>query len=102
MSVITFTKQSCKNNDIMNKTLVENFEEHFAMYSLSTIKRLPNIEVSNDGKLYYFIKCNEEETMDIINTLSSFQCSNFDNTLIPIFNILEDGLKIEFEIKGSV
>ena len=55
MSVINFTKESCKNNkDIINTTLAENFEEHFAMYSLSTIKKLPNIEVSNDGKLYLY------------------------------------------------
>ena len=103
MSVISFTKESCKNNkEIMNKTLVENLEEHFAMYSLSHIKKLPNIEVGNNGNLYYFIKCDKDEALDIINALSSFQCSHFDNTLMPIFNIVDDGLNIGFfKIKES-
>lgn len=102
MSVINFTKESCKNNkDIINTTLAENFEEHFAMYSLSHIKNLPNIEVANNGEICYFIKCKKDEALDIINVLSSFQCSHFDNTLIPIFNMVKDGLNVGFKVKES-
>ncbi len=101
MSVITFTKESCKNIDTMNKTLVEHFEEHFAMYSLSTIKKFPKVEVVNNGKLCYIIKCNKKESVDIIDVLSSFQCSNFGNTLIPVFNLIDEGLLVEFKLAGE-
>lgn len=100
MSVIDFTHSSCKNKDIMNKQIIENFEEHFAMYSLNTIKNIPNIEISKDDN-FYIVKCKSKECNEIINTLSAFKCSNYQNTLIPIFTIIEGGLKIEFKIDGE-
>lgn len=101
MSVIDFTHTSCKNNtEIMNKQLVENFEEHFAMYSLNTIKDMHNIEISKDNDSY-IVKCKKKECDEIINKLSSFKCSNFKNTLTPIFTIINGGLKIEFKIDGE-
>ena len=41
MSLIDFTHLTCKNEDILNKQIIENFEKHFAMYSLTTIKKIP-------------------------------------------------------------
>lgn len=98
MSIIDFTHLTCKkNNNIMNKQIVENFEEHFAMYSLNTIKDIPNIEVSKyDGT--YIVKGTEDECNEIINRLSSFRCSNFENTLRPVFTLIKEGLCIEFKI----
>lgn len=102
MSIIDFTNITCKkNNSITNKALIENFDKHFAMYSLTTIKKLPNIEISSNGEIFYTIKCNKEECQNIINTLSNFQCSHFSDTLVPIFTIIDNGLKIEFNILES-
>lgn len=97
MSIIDFTHLTCKNKNIMNKQILENFEEHFAMYSLNTIKNIPNIEVSNDNEAY-IVKGTEEECIEIKNRLSSFKCSHFENTLQPVCTIIKEGLKIEFKI----
>ena len=100
MSIIDFTHSTCKNTNIMNKQIVENFEEHFAMYSLNTIKNIPNIEVSKDNEAY-IVKGTKEECTEIMNRLSSFRCSHFDTTLQPICTIIKAGLKIEFKIDGE-
>lgn len=100
MSIIDFTHNTCKNIDIMNKQLVENFEEHFAMYSLIKIKNISNIEVSNDNDSY-IIKGTEEECKDIVEKLSRLKCSNFNDTLSPIITMISGGLQIEFKIDGE-
>lgn len=98
MSLIEFTHKTCKNNDILNKQILENFEKHFAMYSFTTIKDMPNIEVLNNEA--YIIRGTDEECEEIINALSSFRCSHFNNTLVPIFTMVKEGLRIEFKIDG--
>ena len=98
MSLIDFTHKTCKSIDIMNKRIIENFEKHFAMYSFTTIKDMPNIEVLNSEA--YIIKGTDEECKEIINALSSFKCSHFNDTLTPIFTMTEEGLIIEFEVDG--
>ena len=100
MTMIEFTKNSCKNENILNRQVIENFEEHFAMYSLTTIKDVPNIEVFEDENAY-IIRGNKQECDEIINTLSQYRCSNFYTTLIPVFTLLEEGLKIQFKIDGE-
>lgn len=100
MSITEFTHITCKNNDIMNKQIVENFEEHFAMYSLTHIENITNIEVSSDNECY-IVRGSEEECKNIINKLSRFKCSNFKNTLSPIFTLIAEGLKIEFKVDGE-
>ena len=99
MSLIDFTHNTCKTKDIFNKQLLENFEEHFAMYSFTAIKNMPNIEVTKDNQAYIF-KGTDDECKDIIDTLSSFRCSHYRDTLKPIFTKIKDGLRIEFDIDG--
>ena len=96
MSLIDFTHQTCKNNDILNKQILENFEKHFAMYSFTTINDMPNIEVLNNEA--YIIRGTDEECEEIINALSSFKCSHYNDTLVPIFTMIKEGLQIEFMI----
>lgn len=98
MSLIDFTHRTCKSVNILNKQILENFEKHFAMYSFTTIKDMPNIEVLNNDA--YIIRGTDEECKEIINALSSFKCSHFNDTLIPIFTSVEDGLIIEFKVDG--
>ena len=100
MSVIEFTKNSCKNKDIMNKQITENFEQHFAMYSFTNIKEMPNIEVTKNGDAY-IVKTEANTCKEIINSLSSYRCSHFNHTLIPVFTLIDEGLKIEFKIDGE-
>lgn len=99
MSLIDFTHNTCKNEDILNKQIIENFEEHFAMYSFTTIKNMPNIEVLKNREAY-IIRGTDEECKEIIESLSSFKCSHFDQTLVPIFKMTKKGLIITFEIDG--
>lgn len=101
MSMISFTNKTCKTSDLITQALIDNFEEHFAMYSLTTIKKLPSIEIHSDDELYYTIKCNDKEKDELIKFLLSFRCSHFDKTLIPVFEDLNNGLKIEFKIDGE-
>lgn len=98
MSLIDFTHSTCKSADIFNKQILDNFEKHFAMYSFTTIKDMPNIEVLNSEA--YIIRGTEEECKEIINALSSFKCSHFNDTLSPIFTLTEEGLIIEFKVDG--
>lgn len=98
MSLIQFTHDTCKNNDILNKQILNNFEKHFAMYSFTTIKNMPNIEVLNDTA--YLIRGTDEECEEIIKALSSFKCTHFNDTLVPIFTMIKEGLCIEFEVDG--
>lgn len=100
MTMIEFTKNSCKNENILNKQVIENFEEHFAMYSFTTIREIPNIEAFEDQNAY-IVRADKEECNEIIDTLSRYRCSNFHETLIPVFTIIEEGLKIEFKIDGE-
>lgn len=100
MSMIDFTHKSCKTKDKINTQVIKNFEEHFAMYSFTTIKNMPNIEVSKKDNSY-IIKGTEKECKDIVDSLSSFSCSHFHDTLIPIFTKIKEGLKIEFKIVGE-
>lgn len=95
MTIIDFTRNSCKNEDILNKQVINNFEEHFAMYSFTIIKDMPNIEVMDENA--YIIKATKEKCIEIMNSLSKYQCSHFSNTLIPKFTIIEEGLRIEFK-----
>ena len=99
MSLIEFTHATCKSADIFNKQILENFEKHFAMYSFTTIKNMPNIEVLKDSEAY-IIRGTDEECKEIINVLSSFKCSHFHDTLVPIFTLTEEGLLIEFKVDG--
>ena len=101
MSMISFTNKTCKTSDLITRTLIDNFEEHFAMYSLTTIKKIPSIEIHNDNELYYTIKCNVKEKDELVKFLLSFRCSHFEKTLIPIFTEIDNGLKIEFKIDGE-
>lgn len=98
MSLIDFTHDTCKSVNIMNKQIIENFEKHFAMYSFTTIKDMPNIEVLNSEA--YIIRGTDEECKEIIDSLSSFRCSHFYDTLIPVFTLTEEGLIIEFKVDG--
>lgn len=100
MTMIEFTKNSCKNENILNRQVIENFEEHFAMYSFTTIKDIPNIEVFQDENAY-IIRADKQECDEIMNTLSKYRCSNFYATLVPVFTIIEEGLKVEFKIDGE-
>ena len=100
MSIIDFTQNVCKNKDTINKQIIENFERYFAMYTLSTIKHMPNVEVFKNEKSY-IIKATNKEYDEIINILSRYKCSNFQNTLIPIFTKTNEGLIIEFKIDGE-
>ena len=99
MSLIDFTHNTCKNKDIFNKQILKNFEKHFAMYSFTTIKNMPNIEVLDNSDAYIF-RGTVEECKEIINVLSSFKCSHFNDTLVPIFTLTEEGLIIEFKVDG--
>lgn len=96
MSIIDFTHLTCKTTNIMNNKLIKNFEEHFAMYSLNTIENIPNIEVSKDSEAY-IIKGTEEECTKIMDKITSFRCSHFDNTLYPVCTIIKEGLRVEFK-----
>lgn len=98
MTIIEFTKNSCKNKNIMNKQITQNFEEHLAMYSFTNFKDIPNIEVSNGT---FIIRAETDTCKDIIESLSSYRCSYFDRTLIPVFTLINEGLKIEFKIDGE-
>lgn len=95
MSLIDFTHNTCKNKDILNKQILDNFEKHFAMYSFTTIKDMPNIEVENEA---YIIRGTDEECKEIIKSLSSFRCSHFNDTLIPVFTVIKEGLRVEFVV----
>ena len=99
MSLIDFTHNTCKTKDILNKQILDNFEKHFAMYSFTTIKNMPNIEVLKNNEAY-IIRGTSEECKEIIKALSSFKCSHFNDTLVPVFTMVEEGLKVEFEIDG--
>lgn len=98
--MISFTINTCKNKNTIIQTLTNNFEKHFAMYSLTNIKALPSIEF-NSKEVCYFVKCTKEESKEILKALSSFECSHFEDTLVPIFTELDNGLKIEFRIRGE-
>lgn len=100
MSVIEFTINSCKDKNTMNKQIIENFEQHLAMYSFTNLKNMPNIEVSKTGNTY-IISAETDTCKDIIDSLSSYRCSNFNNTLIPVFTLIDKGLQIEFIIDGE-
>lgn len=99
MSLIDFTHSTCKNKDILNRQIIDNFEQHFAMYSFTTIKQMPNVEVLKDTETYV-IKCTGEECDEIIDALASFKCSHFNDTLVPVFTKIKQGLKIEFKTDG--
>lgn len=99
MSLIDFTHNTCKSNETLNKQIVDNFEKHFAMYSFTNIKNIPNIEVLKDNEAY-IIRGTNEECKEIENVLSSFTCSNFNDTLIPKFTTIKEGLLVEFIISG--
>ena len=99
MSLIDFTHKTCKNNNILNQQILDNFEKHFAMYSFTTIKNIPNIEVLKENEAY-IIRGTQKECKEIKNVLSSFKCSHFNDTLVPKFTIVKEGLIIEFEIDG--
>ena len=101
MSMISFTTETCKTSDLITQALIDNFEKHFAMYSLTTIKKIPSIEIHGKDEFYYTIKCNDKEREELVKFLLSFRCSNFDKTLIPIFSEIKNGLKIEFKIDGE-
>lgn len=101
MSLIDFTHTSCKTKEKINKQIVENLDEHFAMYSFTAIKNMPNLELTKDNQAYIF-KGSEKECKEIMNTLSSYQCSHFNTTLVPVFTMIDEGLKIEFKIAESV
>lgn len=99
MSLIEFTNITCKSENIFKRQILENFEKHFAMYSFTTIKDMPNIEALKDSNAY-IIRGTDEECKEIIESLSSFKCSHFSDTLSPIFTLTEEGLIIEFEVDG--
>lgn len=99
MSLLEFTHHICKTDDVINKELIENFERHFAMYSFTKIKNMNNIDLSEDNEFYIF-KGDNNECDDIISKLKSFRCSHFHNTLIPVYTMIEEGLKIEFITDG--
>lgn len=99
MSLIDFTHNTCKSTNILNKQIIDNFEKHFAMYSFTTIKNIPNIEVLKENESY-IIRGTNEECKEIERVLSSFKCSHFNNTLVPKFTIVKEGLIIDFEIDG--
>ena len=99
MSLIEFTQNTCKTKDIFNRQIIENFEKHFAMYSFTTIKNMPNIEVLKDREAY-IIRGTDEECKEIIESLSSFKCSHFHDTLSPVFTMTKEGLIIEFIVDG--
>ena len=99
MSLIDFTHTTCKNEDVFNKQIIENFEKHFAMYSFTTIKKMPNIEVLKNSEAY-IIRGTDEECKEIVNALSSFKCSHFNDTLVPIFKMTDEGLLIKFKVDG--
>lgn len=99
MSLIDFTNNTCKNKDTFNSQIIENFEKHFAMYSFTTIKNIPNVEVLNNSEVY-IIRGTNEECKEIIDCLSSFKCSHFSDTLVPVFTLTEEGLLIEFKVDG--
>lgn len=101
MSLIDFTHKTCKNNDILNKQILDNFEKHFAMYSFTAIKDIHNIEVLKDNEAY-IIKGTNKECEEIERVLSSYRCSHFDNTLVPKFTMVENGLLVEFIIDNGV
>lgn len=99
MSLIEFTHNTCKTKEIFNRQIIENFEKHFAMYSFTTIKNMPNIEVLKDRQAY-IIRGTDEECKEIIESLSSFKCSHFHATLSPVFTMTKEGLIIEFIADG--
>ena len=99
MSLIEFTHNTCKNNDILNKQIIENFEKHFAMYSFTTIKNIPNIEVLKN-KEAFIIRGSSEECEEIESALTNYTCSHFHDTLVPKFTMAKDGLIVEFIING--
>lgn len=99
MSLIDFTHNICKDNDTLNKQIIDNFEKHFAMYSFTNIKNIPNIEVLKNNEAY-IIRGTNEECKEIERVLSSFRCSHFHNTLVPKFTITKEGLIVEFMIDG--
>lgn len=99
MSLIDFTHATCKSEDILNKQIIENFEKHFAMYSFTTIKNMPNIEVLKNGEAY-IIRGTDKECKEIMDALSSFKCTHFIDTLTPVFTLSDDGLLITFKIDG--
>lgn len=100
MSIIDFTRSSCKNKDMINKQITENFEKFFAMYGFTNIKEMPNVKVSRNGD-YFIIEAEQEECDNIVNSLSKFKSSHFQNTLSPKFSKLKNGLKVEFTIDGE-
>lgn len=99
MSLIEFTQNTCKNNDILNKQIIENFEKHFAMYSFTTIKNIPNIEVLKNNEAF-IIRGTNEECEEIERFLTSYACSHYHDTLIPKFTMAKDGLIVEFIVGG--
>ena len=99
MSLIEFTHNTCKNNDILNKQIIKNFEKHFAMYSFTTIKNIPNIEVLKNSEAY-IIRGTNEECKEIERVLSSFRCSHYHDTLVPKFTMTKEGLIVEFMVNG--
>lgn len=100
--MISFTTRTCRTSELITQTLIENFEEHFAMYSLTTIKKIPSIEIICDkNEVYYAIKCNDKEREELIKFLSSYTCSHFIDTLIPVFTEVDYGLRVEFKIDGE-
>lgn len=101
MSMISFTTKTCKTRDLITQALIDNFEEHFAMYSLTTIKKIPSIEIHGGNELYYTIKCNDKEKDELIKFLVSYRCSHFDKTLIPVIEELDGELKVAFKIDGE-
>ena len=99
MSLIDFTHATCKSEDVLNKQIIDNFEKHFAMYSFTTIKNMPNIEVLKNREAY-IIRGTDEECKEIIEALSSFTCTHFADTLVPIFKKTDKGLLITFKVDG--
>lgn len=99
MSLIDFTHSTCKSEDVLNKQIIDNFEKHFAMYSFTTIKNMPNIEVLKNREAY-IIRGTDEECKEIIEALSSFTCTHFADTLVPTFKMTDKGLIITFKTDG--
>lgn len=99
MSLVDFTHTICKNKGTLNTQIVDNFEKCFAMYSFTTIKDIPEIELTKNKKAY-IVRGTDEECKEIIDSLSNFRCSHFNDTLKPKFTMVDKGLQIEFIIEG--
>lgn len=98
-SVIDFTRQVCKNEDSLNRQLIDNLDQHLAMFSFSNIGHLSNVQAVDN--VYIIAKTKNNTYDEIINKLSSYRCSYFDKTLVPVFTIVEEGLKIELKVDGE-